>query len=449
MRRVVLAAAAGGLAIMAGLAGGVYWYERPTLVRVAVARDTEDMKVILAAAQIMARGRETVRMRVIGVANSAGAAAAFDAGDVDLAVVRTDINMPKAGQTAVILRRSPAALFAPFGSDIEEVNDLRGKRIGVVVPRDGATANVRLLETILARYGAVGSATTRTPITLKDLPDAIAGKRIDVVFSVGPPGFGLLTAAVAAVADASGGAPVFIPMDEGKAISLISPELEPFEVARGTFGGEAPLPPRDLTTISVSTRLVANENLRDSVVSAITRVMFTNRPAIAVSAPSANLMEEPPTEKGTALPTHPGAAAYLDGDEETFLDIYGDYIYLGAMVLSVIASAAAALASRFSAEKQARVESVFEELLDRLLEAIARAREAAKSELDGLERDADAMLREALATGGGRTLDAHRIAALGLGLDQLRAAIRDRRRQLDGQNSVGAFEPPIAILKAR
>jgi TRAP transporter TAXI family solute receptor len=450
MRRIVLGAVAGGLALIAGLAGAIYWYERPTVVRVGVTRDSEDQKVIAAAAQIMSHERENVRMRVIGLDSPSAAAAAFNAGEIDLAVTRTDINMPKDGQTIVILSRSPAVVFAPGGSTITSVNDLKGKRVAVVVPRPEASANVRLLDYILSRYNIPVDAITRVPMTLNDLRTAITEKRIDAVFAVGPPGIGLLSDAVTAVSEASEGALVFVPMNEGKAIAQLSPTLEPFEVPRGTFGGAPARPARDITTISVSTRLVARESLRNSVVSDITRIMFNNRPAIAVSAPSANLMSAPPTEKGSALPTHPGAAAYIDGEEETFIDRYGDYFYIGAMVLSVLASAAAALASRFSAESHARIENVFEDLLTKLLQDISRARDcSSRAELDYLERDADVLLGDALKSGGARGLDAHRIAALGLGLDQLRAAINVRRKALDGEMATAAFEPPRIIGQGR
>ena len=69
MRRIFLGALAGGLALVAAAASGVYWYERPTILRVGVARDTEDQKVMVATAQILARDRENVRLRVIGLDN--------------------------------------------------------------------------------------------------------------------------------------------------------------------------------------------------------------------------------------------------------------------------------------------------------------------------------------------------------------------------------------------
>ena len=81
--------------------------------------------------------------------------------------------------------------------------------------------------------------------------------------------------------------------------------------------------------------------------------------AVAAASPLANRMEEPSTEKSAAFPVHPGAAAYLDGDEESFLDKYSDLIYIGAMLMSVLASAAAALACRMTAANHQHIKTVW------------------------------------------------------------------------------------------
>ena len=404
----------------------------------------------------MARQHEPVRLRVVGLDNPAAAAAAFNAGDVDLAVARTDIDLPKDGQTLVILHRSSAMLIAPAGSQIASVNDLKGKRIGVLAMAPGAMANLKLLDDILARYGFATNATVRAPLTLSELPAALADERFDAYFAVGPQGFGLLANAVNVIANASDAAPVFVPMSEGRAIAQVSPTLEAYDTPRGAFGGAPPRPARDVPTISVTSRLIARQSLSDTLAGDVARIILDNRQTIAATAPSANLMETPSTDKGVALPTHAGAAAWIDGDQNSFMDKYSDYLYLGAMVLSVLASAAAALASRISAEGHAHVETAFEDLLARVLEGIGRARACGShDELDRLERDADSLLGDALRTGRapGRGLDPARAATVGLGLDQLRAAIAARRQALDsalpGSLAYEIEPPPRAIGQLR
>src|SRR6202030_4755444 len=49
------------------------------------------------------------------------------------------------------------------------------------------------------------------------------------------------------------------------------------------------------------------------------------------------------TEKGSAEAVHPGAAAYYDNNEESFMDRYGDWLYITAMAFSGLGSVIAAM----------------------------------------------------------------------------------------------------------
>ena len=122
----------------------------------------------------------------------------------------------------------------------------------------------------------------------------------------------------------------------------------------------------------------------------------------------ASRMEAPSTDRDAALPVHPGAAAWLDGEEETFLEKYSDFIYIGAMVLSVLASAAAALASRLTAADHSRID----DMMARLMAMLGEARRAASDEeLDLLEEEADTILIEALQHPMRPSLDTQRATA--------------------------------------
>ena len=438
MRRYFFATMAGGLAVVAVIAMAAWYFERPTVVRVTVARDTPDYQLMTAVAGVMARERETLRLRVVPLESASASAAAIDDGSTDFAVVRTDIDMPRQGQTVAILHRSPLVILAPGGSGVSRISDLRGRSIGVLAPRPGAQANARLVDLLLAHYDA-GEGTAKVTLTADELPQAFADHRIDALIAVGEPTTNQLNDILSAVAAAGQGPAEFVPVLEAKALAQRSPVFEPVEVPRGAFGGATPRPAQDIQTIGVSTRLVARAKVSDGTVGEMVRILFATRPLIAAAAPLANRMEPPSTDKGATLPVHPGAIAYLNGEEETFLDKYSDFIYIGAMLLSVLASAAAALASRLTAANHARSE----ELMQLLLEHLATAREAVSSaRLDELEREADTVLGQALEAGSLRHLDTHRVTALGLAIDQVRLAIRDRRRQIEAGDPTAKFETP-------
>ena len=57
--------------------------------------------------------------------------------------------------------------------------------------------------------------------------------------------------------------------------------------------------------------------------------------------PIASQIEKPDTDKDAALPAHAGAAAYIDGNERTFLEKYTDYIWFAILILSGLGSAGA------------------------------------------------------------------------------------------------------------
>ncbi len=58
MRALKLAAAGGALALVAAFGSAVYFYERPTVLRVAVMRDSDDQAIFTAAAQDFAHERD-------------------------------------------------------------------------------------------------------------------------------------------------------------------------------------------------------------------------------------------------------------------------------------------------------------------------------------------------------------------------------------------------------
>jgi TRAP-type uncharacterized transport system substrate-binding protein len=430
MRRTVLIAIAGCLATAAIVALAGYFWERPTSLRVAVTRDTDDFRLMSAVAHVFGKEHEAVRLKLNPVNDAAASAAALEAGEADLAVVRSDIAMPPSGQTLVILHRNAAVILVPAGSPITRITDLRGHRIGIVKGPASGPGNLHLLETILAQYDIAPDMIEPVMLRGFEVFTAVEQKRVDAVMAVGVSGDARLNDVVSAVAQAGKGAPTFLPVQESRAIAQRTPSVESLEVVRGSFGGDPPKPAANFETIAVTVRLVARSTLKDNVASEVTRSLFAERLSIAQREPLASRIEAPSTDKDAALPTHPGTAAYLDGEEQTFFEKYSDFIYIGAMLLSVAGSAAAALASRLKSDSTGEVETMMARLL-----AILRAARSADSieELDGLEHETDEILISALAHHSLNKAGGGQINTLSLALEQARLAIRDRRRQLRGE----------------
>jgi len=444
MLRTILTALLVGLVALGGAAGALYFYNRPTELRVAVAQGGQDFRLIAAAGQIFSRQHEHIRLKLVPVADVAAAAVSLEQGAADLAVVRND-NLPPDAQALVILHRNAALLIAPGGSSLHRIADLRGKKIGVVHAGNSVEANARLFETILAQYDVPKKNVTLVSLTPADIKSSIETHQVDAIFMVAVPQIGVASDVVGQIAASSGKTPVFIPIAEAKAIAKRLPALEPVEIVHGAFGGDPARPAKEFDSLSVSVMLMARNSLSNALAGDVTRQFFSYRATIALHAPLANNIEAPATAKGSAVPVHPGAADFLDDNEKGFLEKYSDFIYLGAMLMSVVGSSAAALSSRLNMRKHERSE----QLTERLLEILQAARTAVTSaELDGYEREVDQVLVHSLADMRLRNAATTELHMVALALDQARLAIQDRRRVLAGSGEVVAFIPHRNLREA-
>ena len=423
MLRGLYIASALGL-VLAGVAAGLnYAFLRPTSLRVAVTHGTDDQKLIEAIGHVFSASRDSVRFRVVPVSTAAASAVALQSESVDLAVIRSDISVPPNGQTLVILHRNPALLIVRGDETLGSIPDLKGKSVGIVRSTATGVGNSNLFDTILAQYEIDPNQVRHVAIERKAMMAAVKSHQVDALFVVGPATGDLAFEAVGAITKASGSAK-FLPIAEAKAMAQRSSALESTEIVRGAFGGDPPRPADPFETVGVTVRLMARASLKDSLAADVMRRLFSERVSIARLEKLANQIEAPSTDKGAAMPLHPGAAAYLDDEEKDFFDKYSDFIYLGAMALSVLGSGLAAIATRMSNTRH----NEFDRVLERLLEILKSARASNRlDELDELEREADEIFASSMTNRKLRGLDTHAMAAFGLALDQARDAIRERR----------------------
>jgi hypothetical protein len=143
--------------------------------------------------------------------------------------------------------------------------------------------------------------------------------------------------------------------------------------------------------------------------------------------PLAAKIETPDTDKDAVIPVHPGAAAFVDGEEKTFLDRYSDYIWWGLMALSAMGSAGAWFAGYLKKDERNNNSS----LRERMLEMIAAARRSdSAEELDAMQSEADDILRDTLHCFEHGAIEEGALTAFNIALDQFHNAVADRRAVL-------------------
>ena len=430
----LLILAAGQLGFAAA-AGGLYYVLRPTTLRIAVGpANSEDQKLVQLMAQTFARENSSVRLSLITTEGAAESIALFTAGKADLAVARGDLNLPENAESVAILRKNVVVLWAPSGlpakgskktptPKIKTLDELAGRRVGVI----GRTqANVTLLRVVLKESGIDPDKVTVTQFATSQIGEMAKDPSVDAFMAVGPLKSKITVDAIAATA-AARGEPKFLPIDVADAIAKKNPIYESEEIPASIFGSSPQRPEDKVDTVAVNHLIIAPKSLSDTAVAAFARQLFTNRQQLARELPAASQIEKPDTDKDAALPAHAGAAAYIDGNERTFLEKYTDYIWFAVLIVSGLGSAGAWFKHYWY--KDEREQYIAHR--DHLLELISRVRTAeTPGELAEMQGAADGMLREALDCYDDGTIEDGDLSVIGLALEQFHHAVADRRTVL-------------------
>lgn len=404
-----------------------FWYNRPTTVSFAVGpAGSESAKLVDALRLALQRERSSVRIRLVSSDSPNDSATRIERGDVDFAIVRADISFPASALAVAIWQRNPVVLAAPADAGIERWTDLPGKTIGVL--GRGIGFNIRLIQTVLREHGVQPSSVRIVEILPWETGEAFRKKTIQGLVTIGPPSSKPVADAMAGlIREAPGGNVTLVPVREAEAIADRVPFLESVDVVPGSFGSNPPRPAESFSTLGVLHYLVARRGVDDSVVSEFTQQLFTLRPALATQHPVAFRIEVPDTEKGSSVQVHPGALAYLTGEQKTFVEKYSDYLYLAIFGLSLGGSALAAIAGYLGFGRREKDPGYLPEVL--VLLRNARATDDPEV-LDGIAQRADDIFVESVEASKQPGFDSNQFATLMLALDRLNASIADRRRAI-------------------
>ena len=433
MRGTMFLMLAGVLAIIGALAGGYYFAMRPVTLRVAVGpANSDDVRVVQALTQAFNQTHSHIRLRPMQTDGPTASAELLADGKTDLAIIRGDLDVPKNAQAVATLRKNVAVLWVPAsakgkgkkaGPKITKIAQLAGHRLGVV----GRTpANVNLLKVILQQYGVDPGEVEIVQFPATEVADAIRSQKADAYLAAGPVNSKVTAEAIAASTH-DGGTPTFLAIDTAEAIAQNHPVYEASEIPAGAFGGSPDRPDDEIKTISFSHHIVARKDLSDTTVAAFTRQLFAIRQSVMSEFPLAAKIETPDTDKDAAIPVHPGAAAFVDGEEKTFLDRYSDYIWWGLMLLSATGSAGAWFAGYLKKDERSTNSS----LRDRLLDMISIARHSdSTEELDQMQAEADNILRDTLRSFEHGAVEEGALTAFNIALEQFHNAVADRKALL-------------------
>jgi len=424
--RFVIVAGTLTLAVGAGLFG-YRWYSRPTTLTIAVGSlDGEATRLISGLASRLAAVNAPIRLKLMETTNAVDAAGLFGSNKVDLAVVRGDVGDLSQAQAVVVLAHAVVLLVAPPGSAITDIAGLKRASVGVV----GGDINRNLVGVLTREYDF-----SRANVSFRNLPPAdtrraLEAKEVRAILIVVPLAEKYLTLLRGLFPQNAKTAPILIPIEAAGAIAEKQRAYESFDVPKGTLRGSPPVPDEDLTTLRVSFYVVARKQLSDDVAGALAEALMKARRDLLGELPILSQMTAPSTDSDAFLPVHAGAAAFFNGTQQSFLDKWGNAIFLTPMIIGGLISVAAAAWKFLRAGELSKNERG----LDALYALGARIRMTeAESELSDIETEIDRVLqaqRARTAAGDENALD---VTTLNVAAHRLQSLIHDRRILLSAQ----------------
>src|SRR6202790_3064739 len=411
----------GALGVATGASLFAYRYcTRPVTLSVAVGSvDGEAAKAMSAIASRLVETNAPVRLKVIDTGTALEAANAFSAGKVDLAVVRGDVGDLSQARAVVVVSHVVVLIIAPPGSSIDGIDGLRGRTVGVV----GGAANAKIVDVLSKEYDLASAKVTFKNLALADVRQAIQSKQVSALLVAIPLAEKYLSLVRGFFQLDHKKAPVLIPIESAGAIAEAERAFESFDVPKGTLRGSPPLPEDDLTTLRTSLYLVAQKKLGTDLVTRLTQAILSVRRNLLREQPIFAQITTPSTDQDAYLPLHPGAAAVYNGTTPSFMDEYGNWIYLTPMVLGGAATMLAAAWKFLGIGNRAT-----EGPLDSLYALARRIRKVeAEAELSEIEEEIDDILRAERAKSAAGDESAVDDATLNVAAHRLESLIHDRR----------------------
>jgi hypothetical protein len=229
------------------------------------------------------------------------------------------------------------------------------------------------------------------------------------------------------LAQGSKALPVLIPIESAGAIAQAERAYESFDVPKGTLRGSPPIPEDDLTTLRATLYLVANGKLGTDLITSLTQTIMRVRRELLAEQPLFAQITAPSTDADAYLPLHPGAAAFYNGTQQSFMDEYGNWIYLTPMALGGAATVLAAAWKFLGLGGPATGQGP----LDSLYALGRRIRKAGtEAELSDIEEEIDDILKTQRMKSASGDESAVDDATLNVAAHRLESLIHDRRAML-------------------
>ncbi|PLX28852.1 MAG: C4-dicarboxylate ABC transporter substrate-binding protein [Clostridiales bacterium] len=203
--------------------------------------------------------------------------------------------------------RGVASLYPNFvqaitleSKNINDISELKGKRVGVGAPGSGTEVNARQ---ILSAYGITYDDIDEDYLSYAESVEQLKNGAIDAAFLTS----GIPNAAIMDLATTKDVKIIPIKPENIEELAKEFPFYSPEMIPAGTYDNE-----EDVETAAVMTLLVTRAELSEDTVYDITKTIFENLEALGNTHASGKKISLEKVEVGMPIPLHPGAQKYYD-----------------------------------------------------------------------------------------------------------------------------------------
>ncbi|MEM7556277.1 MAG: TAXI family TRAP transporter solute-binding subunit [Cyanobacteria bacterium P01_A01_bin.84] len=275
----------------------------------------------------------------------------LEKGKVQLAMAQADIPITTEAQLVSFLFPDVYQLIVKNNSGIDNVLKLRDKVVALPPSQGGQIESFNFL---MNHYGLI----TNNQYDFKTLKDTDVDQKfcqkdsqVDAVFHVRLVG----NSAIKKLLTECDGK--FVPIHQWSAMINKHPELEEGKIPQGVYQGNPAIPAEDISTVSVRRLLLAHKNVPKEAIQEITRILYERRQQFVYSCtklnledqkcedskhlktrmPAAALISQPKSFSDTGKSIHPGALAYYNREQPSYLERYsGIFEVIVALVIPFI-----------------------------------------------------------------------------------------------------------------
>jgi|GEM_PF-4446168 TRAP transporter TAXI family solute receptor len=394
------------------------WYDshraRHVLVLASGPKDSEHYSFAKAFAGVVEARDPRLKIRVIETFGPGENAVLLADNTAQIALVSGDTPILPPMRVVGFLFSELFHLIARSDKAIGGVADVRGKVVGLLPEGSNSRA---LFWPLIEHYGISRYDVAAMTVLPREAEAALRDGQIDVYFRVAALGNEYIKTLLSTL-------PLdLVAIDQGAALQLTLPALEPHVIPKGTYDGARPTPAADLPVVGVRGLLVTTDRLKDDVAYSLTRTLYEARRDLVALDQRSSMIE--PLNQGVAL--HPGSEAYFRKDDPLFIVEYAETMGFVLSASVLLFSGLWHMKLRNDRRNKNRAD-VYNARLVALADSAQRT--DSLDELDSLRRELFMIFRQVFADLDGDRVPPDAIPGFTLALTVAAQLIHDRRSLL-------------------